>query len=156
VRASFFFAAVAAAAVLPAGVGCSPAPSPSGSDDAGDGGSLGTAPLGAACTLSSDCVEPLTCTFAVCHAQCVASRDCPTGEVCVSASGNGVCLLPADSSCASGATCPPGLTCAPDDQCRAPCGGFGVDCLAGQACADGLCYDEGTAGDASTDAPASD
>jgi hypothetical protein len=147
---------VATAAVLPAIAGCSSSSSSSRSDDAGYDGSLGTAPLGAACALSSDCVEPLTCTFGVCHTQCVASRDCPTAEACVSVSGSGVCLLPADSSCASSATCPPGLTCAPDDQCRAPCGGFGVDCLAGQVCTDGLCYDESTAGDASTDAPASD
>ncbi|MGD0527917.1 MAG: hypothetical protein ABSE49_22480 [Polyangiaceae bacterium] len=149
-------AVLAIAAALPvAGTGCSSSSSPSSSDDGGYDGSLGSAPLGAACILSSDCAEPLTCTFGVCHQQCVAARDCPTGEACVSVSGNGVCLLPQEASCANGASCPSGLECAPDDQCHGSCGDAGVSCLAGQLCTDGLCYDP-SAADASPDSPASD
>jgi hypothetical protein len=70
-------------------------------------------PVRTTCTVNSDCQEPLVCAFERCHAQCNASRDCPTGQLCVRTAAAGVCQLVGEASCSG--------------------------CLGDQSCVDGMC-----------------
>jgi hypothetical protein len=99
--------------------------------------------LASGCSLNSDCDDPLVCIFSLCHQQCTATRDCPNNEACVETpSGNGVCQLASEAPCSPTKQCTGDLVCGLDSQCRAPCQGVG-NCLAGQQCTQGACYDPG-------------
>ena len=145
-------AALSTLAVVAVCAACSSSSSQGGGS--GDGGAPGGE--GAGCVINTDCNDPLVCKLQHCHAQCVAARDCTGGERCVLVDGNGVCELPTESSCASGATCISPLVCGPDMQCRAACDGGGVGCATGQVCTGGLCYDQGGADAGSGSAASSD
>src|SRR5258708_4720785 len=64
--------------------------------------------LASGCLLNSDCINPLSCTFGRCHQACMATRDCPTGQLCVSAGGNvSVCQFPDEQQCSATSSCAP-------------------------------------------------
>jgi hypothetical protein len=107
------------------------------------------ATLAEGCSLNSDCTSPLVCVFSLCHNQCIESRDCPSGERCVSVGmDSNICELTSEESCTNGATCPTGLVCAADDQCRNGCSSTAACPVAGQSCVSGACYDPSPGSDA--------
>jgi hypothetical protein len=112
-------------------------------------GSSSPPPTGKACSVNSDCNNPLSCTFGSCHEACAKSTDCPTGQTCVKGPINpatmmpaNVCQLPADKTCAYNSDCMSPLVCARDLHCRNQCQ-TDVDCISGQMCAAGdkVCAD---------------
>jgi len=119
--------------------------------------------LGGGCTLDSDCTNPLSCKFATCHQQCAESRDCPTGQHCVTVGGVGVCQTPAEATCGTAHACSAPLVCRSDDgTCRNACTSSGACAGTGQACVGTYCLDsteiaknDGSAG-AGDGAPGSD
>lgn len=68
---------------------------------------------GAACNLNSDCAEPLACRLERCRRQCIDSRDCGAGLLCLQLSDElgGACQLPDESRCALPSDCPDQLVC---------------------------------------------
>jgi hypothetical protein len=48
--------------------------------------------LGYRCVLDSDCANPLGCVFDFCRQRCPESRECPTGQSCVTTSAGRFCL----------------------------------------------------------------
>lgn len=68
---------------------------------------------GAPCNLNSDCAEPLVCGLERCRRQCIDSRDCAAGLLCLrtGATSEGVCQLPEEVECALSSECPEGLAC---------------------------------------------
>lgn len=87
-----------------------------------------------ACTLNSDCSNPLVCAFQRCHSQCTETRDCDPGQRCVKESSkssgaggetgatDGVCQLLVEKTCASsGSKCAANQQCAEDKQCHDVC-----------------------------------
>ncbi len=76
---------------------------------------------GEACTLNSDCRNPLSCSFGKCHETCVTTRDCPLGSSCVMTSTGGVCQLVEEADCRSSGACAAGMFCAVDYRCRTAC-----------------------------------
>ena len=92
--------------------------------------------LSAGCTLNSECSEPLVCTFARCHQECVKDRDCTRGEErCVKSSDGYVCQLPVETDCTKDKTvCKGTQVCGVDGECRDACTGS-ADCTPGQICA---------------------
>jgi hypothetical protein len=119
-------------------------------------------PVGLAqgCSINSDCQSPLICAFGLCHEACTESRDCPMGELCVSAGADNVCRLTTETSCTPGSDpCAAGLTCAADDTCRTACSATVACAVTGQICTSNACYDppSSDAGpDSSSDASAPD
>jgi hypothetical protein len=95
------------------------------------------------CSINSDCDSPLVCAFARCHTECAESRDCPSGERCVSSTAGGVCQLLQESTCNAGTLCQSGQVCGNDQQCRVECSAT-VSCIMGDYClttgASGACY----------------
>jgi len=142
---------LAALTGLASGAGCSSSSSTGSSQDSGSPGASG-----ASCSINSDCVDPLVCTYAHCHSACEETRDCPAGSRCVLVNGLGVCELPVETSCGT-ASCPGSLVCGPDQTCRNACSpGSPTDCLGNQICQAGVCYDPGevdagAAGDAASE-----
>ena len=59
--------------------------------------------------------------FSLCHEACNTSRDCPSGQTCVSVGSNNVCELPGESTCSATSPCPLGLVCETDLSCRNAC-----------------------------------
>jgi hypothetical protein len=103
-------------------------------------------PVGLAdgCAVNSDCDAPLVCVFARCHEACAETRDCPTGERCVSSGKYNVCTLPGEESCGDGgSTCQSPLVCGADDQCRNGCTSS-MDCIPGQSCTASVCLEDMT------------
>jgi hypothetical protein len=85
-----------------------------------------TPPIGQMCIQNSECKNPLSCTFGLCHSACVESRDCPTGQTCVTDKtaddeAVNICLLPKERECVRNSDCPGKFTCANDFICRNPC-----------------------------------
>jgi hypothetical protein len=85
-----------------------------------------TPPLGQMCIQNSECKNPLSCTFGLCHAACAEARDCPAGQTCVTGSDDdgepvNVCLLPKERNCVRNSDCDDKLICGNDFQCRTPC-----------------------------------
>jgi hypothetical protein len=108
--------------------------------------SSSASPVGLAdtCSVNSDCNAPLVCVFAKCHEACAETRDCPTGERCVSAGQYDVCTLPQEEACTAGATpstCPGTLVCGADGQCRNGCASSD-QCVPGQSCSAAACIEE--------------
>lgn len=73
---------------------------------------LGCRPVlnaGSDCTLNSECAEPLVCRLERCRRQCVDSRDCGAGLLClrVEAMG-GACQLPEEAACTLTSDCTEG------------------------------------------------
>lgn len=109
-----------------------------------------------ACTLNSDCSDPLVCAFQRCHQQCTQTRDCATGQRCVKQSTKvsgeggagdslvGVCQLTVEKTCATGgAKCATGQQCAEDKQCHDVCTSDD-ECVNKQTCTpNGSCADSG-------------
>ena len=96
-------------------------------------GSKPSAVTGGHCVMNSDCNEPLLCTASRCHAQCVKTRDCPTGQRCVQTASGSECLLPVEDKCTYNSNCDPPLICAVDAKCRNQCQ-TDRDCRSGQTC----------------------
>ncbi|MEQ8455767.1 MAG: Dickkopf N-terminal cysteine-rich domain-containing protein [Sandaracinaceae bacterium] len=69
--------------------------------------------MGSGCALNSDCAEPLICRLELCRRQCVASRDCGAGLLClgIGEEEGGACQLPEERSCLLTSDCTPGLEC---------------------------------------------
>jgi len=105
------------------------------------------------CSINSDCNSPLACVFARCHSQCTQSRDCPSGERCVSSTIGGICQLSQESTCTAGTLCQSGQVCGSDHQCRVQCTAEG-DCIEGDYClttgAMGACYSASNSDDQPT------
>jgi hypothetical protein len=117
-------------------------------------GNSSGANLSANCSINTDCNAPLVCTFARCHEQCAASRDCPSGERCISSPGTGgVCQLSLESTCGAGNVCHGTEVCGADQQCRTPCTSAG-GCQAGDYCVmsagSAACYSATNSNDAPT------
>lgn len=95
---------------------------------------------GAACMFNSECQDPLACTFGLCHEQCKQTRDCPSGERCVSGPNAAlVCQLAKERGCIYATDCKDPLFCAPDEQCRNRCAGDRDCVVPGQTCVQGAC-----------------
>jgi hypothetical protein len=108
----------------------------------GGGGSKPPA-TGAVCLMNSQCNNPLSCTFGRCHAACMETRDCPTGQRCVIGELMvHVCQLPEQKTCKYNTDCIRPLVCARDLQCRNQCVGD-RDCARNQRCLmpDNVCAD---------------
>src|SRR5262245_49515680 len=68
--------------------------------------------IGSECMLNTDCGEPLVCTLDRCRRQCVTSRDCAAGLLCLRiADEGGVCQLPEEAMCTNNSDCPGSLAC---------------------------------------------
>jgi len=67
---------------------------------------------GAECSLNSDCGDPLICGLERCRRQCVDSRDCGAGLLCLAVGDmGGACQLPEEARCALTSECTDGLEC---------------------------------------------
>ncbi len=66
---------------------------------------------GDACTLNTDCAEPLVCGLERCRRQCDDSRDCAAGLLCLRVAGAGACQLPEERECSLESDCPEALAC---------------------------------------------
>jgi hypothetical protein len=98
------------------------------------------AKLAQGCTLNSECVSPLICAFQRCHTACNETRDCPSGQRCVAATGGkNVCQLPEERECLTDSGCAGDQVCAQDRQCRDACTDDD-ECIGSQVCANqGAC-----------------
>ena len=68
---------------------------------------------GGDCSLNSDCVDPLVCRLERCRRQCIDSRDCGAGLMCLAVGElGGACQLPNEAACALTSDCESsGLVC---------------------------------------------
>lgn len=66
---------------------------------------------GGTCALNTDCAEPLVCGLERCRRQCVDSRDCAAGLMCLRLPSGSVCQLPEERTCSLASDCPIGLAC---------------------------------------------
>ena len=89
--------------------------------------------IGETCTLNTDCAAPLVCGLNYCRKQCLASRDCGAGLVCLATEGGaGVCQLPEETDCLVNSDCTVGLVCN-FGACTTECADE-RDCLDGATC----------------------
>ena len=72
------------------------------------------------CTLDSNCKDPLKCVQGYCVTACAESRDCPTGERCITTDVGNTCQPPEKKTCGANSDCDP-LFCAIDLVCRNQC-----------------------------------
>ena len=88
---------------------------------------------GGECSLNSDCDDPLVCALDRCRRQCLVSRDCGAGLMClrVGAMG-GACQLAEEVSCALTSDCNDPLVCR-FGTCTTECV-EDRDCTSGAAC----------------------
>jgi hypothetical protein len=111
------------------------------------------AKLAQGCTLNSECVAPLICAFQRCHTACNDTRDCPSGQRCVAATGGkNVCQLPDERECVTDSGCSGDQVCAQDQQCRDACSDDD-ECIGSQVCANQGACAEPTEVDASGNLP---
>ena len=85
------------------------------------------------CVRASECSGTLVCALGFCVQPCEASKDCPTGQLCVKASDTGnACRAPevAAIKCAMNSDCKDPLVCGRDLTCRQECAAD-VDCPGG-------------------------
>lgn len=88
--------------------------------------------LGAQCEFTTECASPYVCRIGRCREECIGSRDCPPGAVCLQDNdGRGACRLPPEAECADDADCPSILVCA-SGRCR-------NECTVDDDCPDGTC-----------------
>lgn len=67
---------------------------------------------GGECTLNTDCADPLVCRLERCRRQCVDSRDCGAGLLCLHIGDlGGACQLPDERTCTLTSDCREGLIC---------------------------------------------
>ena len=94
------------------------------------------------CVRPSDCSGTLVCIQGYCVQECQQSKDCPTGERCIAATGGNSCQPPEKSSCAYTSQCTSPLVCGIDQQCRNQCQAD-IDCPTNQKCTPitKLCWD---------------
>ena len=85
------------------------------------------------CVRASDCTGALVCIQGFCVQQCLESKDCPTGQRCIPATGGNSCEPPEKSSCTYTSDCTIPLVCGLDQQCRAQCQS-NIDCPSKQFC----------------------
>lgn len=83
--------------------------------------------LGGACDDEAACPAELACRYGRCRAECTASSDCTSGQLCIGTPG--VCTLATDDCSGS---CEPGLVCA-GSRCTLACT-EPTDCRAGTTC----------------------
>jgi len=103
--------------------------------------------LAAGCTLNSDCVQPLVCSFGRCHAACRSSVDCPPTQSCIGSPRGGVCQLPSEATCSATQPCAESLVCQSDLRCHSRCSASS-ECTTGQRCIAGSCHDRSERDDA--------
>ena len=72
------------------------------------------------CTLDSNCKDPLKCVQGYCVTACAESRDCPSGERCITTDIGNTCQPPEKKTCGANSDCDP-LFCAIDLVCRNQC-----------------------------------
>ena len=90
--------------------------------------------VGVECTLNSDCGDPLVCRLERCRRQCVDSRDCGAGLLCLRVGDQGgVCQLPSERECDLSDECPAPLVCR-FQTCTTECA-ENRDCPPGATCA---------------------
>jgi hypothetical protein len=86
----------------------------------------------------------LACIQGFCVEQCIESKDCPSGERCIAATGGttNTCQPPETTKCTYTSQCTTPLVCGIDEQCRSQCQSD-VDCPHGQKCTSNskLCAD---------------
>lgn len=88
---------------------------------------------GGSCALNTDCAEPLVCGLERCRRQCLDSRDCAAGLLCLRVeAGLGVCQLPEEVRCSLSSECTEGLACR-FGTCTTECV-EDRDCPAGASC----------------------
>src|SRR5512147_921370 len=63
------------------------------------------------CVRASDCSGALACIQGFCVQQCVESKDCPTGQRCIPATGGNSCQPPERTVCAYTSECTIPLVC---------------------------------------------
>ncbi len=91
--------------------------------------------LAEGCTLNSDCLNPLVCTFTRCHDECKSDRDCPGEQRCVKGDDGYICQLKLETDCTRKPTaCQGEQVCGIDGECRDSCSS-NTDCTKGQTCA---------------------
>lgn len=67
---------------------------------------------GAECALNTDCASPLICGLERCRRECVDSRDCGAGLLCLAIGDQGgACQLPEEADCTLTSECTRGLEC---------------------------------------------
>jgi len=67
---------------------------------------------GSECALNSDCAAPLICGLERCRRQCIDSRDCGAGLLCLAVGDQGgACQLPEEADCTLTSECTRGLEC---------------------------------------------
>jgi len=99
---------------------------------------------GEQCVRTSDCEEPLVCSFSRCRRQCDSIRDCALGQDCVlDSSGLGSCQ---DERCMRTSDCDPLLVCL-NMRCTNACR-EDRDCLEGK-----ICVTDPTSGESACEAP---
>ena len=85
------------------------------------------------CQLASDCQNLLQCVQGYCVVACVQSKDCPSGERCISTAQGASCQPPETATCKYTSDCTVPLVCAFDRECRNQCQ-QDIDCPANQKC----------------------
>jgi hypothetical protein len=108
-------------------------------------GSSDKPPAGKACTLNSECNNPLSCSFGKCHVACNETRDCQPGQRCIKGPTGNVCQLDEEKRCPPGTACQTPLICAIDLQCHNNCT-TAAECTPGQVCAGGACAETSEVG----------
>ena len=99
----------------------------------------------AGCSINTDCDNPNICAFKRCHKQCTDSRDCSSGQLCISQVDvetgkkvGQVCQLPDEAKCSMNSQCPGVQICGIDGRCRDECSDS-KDCVKGQVCRSHTC-----------------
>ena len=99
----------------------------------------------AGCSINTDCDNPNICAFKRCHKQCNDSRDCSSGQLCISQVDvetgkkvGQVCQLPDEAKCSMNSQCPGVQVCGIDGRCRDECSDS-KDCVKGQVCQSHTC-----------------
>ncbi len=88
--------------------------------------------LGSECSLNSDCATPLVCTLQRCRRQCLDSRDCGAGLLCLRRPEGNACQLEQEASCGLTSDCGGELVCS-FGTCTTECI-EDRDCVAGATC----------------------
>lgn len=67
---------------------------------------------GERCSLNSDCAQNLVCGLERCRRECIDSRDCAAGLMCLLLENGALgCQLPEESRCSLSSECTAGLAC---------------------------------------------